>query len=97
LANLADETYAGHQKTMKHLGRSVGSRVMEIVATEQIWYREEKETMRFMCKDFWTHLFDKQIDRLRTNNKGVYLLHDINFKWINTTALPQDDEMLVLA
>ena len=80
------------RKEIKAMGYSVGSRIMEIVATEQIWHKEEKETMRFMCKDFWQHLFDKQIDRLRTNNKGVYLLHDINFKWINCTALGPEEE-----
>ena len=80
------------RKEVKAIGYSVGARIMEIVATEQIWHKEEKETMRFMCKDFWQHLFDKQIDRLRTNNKGVYLLHDINFKWINCTSLGPEEE-----
>lgn len=36
--------------------------------------------IKFICKDFWTEIFRKQIDNLRTNHKGVYVLADNKFR-----------------
>ena len=37
------------------------------------------ETIKFICKDIWIALYDKQIDNLRTNHRGVYVLQDNSF------------------
>ncbi|KAM0754183.1 transport protein particle component [Meredithblackwellia eburnea MCA 4105] len=34
------------------------------------------EVVKFICKDVWTAMYDKQIDNLRTNHRGVYVLVD---------------------
>ncbi|GAA6062659.1 hypothetical protein JCM10212_000559 [Sporobolomyces blumeae] len=34
------------------------------------------ELVKFICKDLWTALFAKQVDNLRTNHRGVYVLLD---------------------
>ncbi|GAA5940755.1 Trs33p [Sporobolomyces koalae] len=34
------------------------------------------ETIKFICKDVWVSLYDKQVDNLRTNHRGVYVLLD---------------------
>ena len=37
-----------------------------------------------MCKDFWSYCFNKpQCDKLQTNHKGTYVIHDFNHSWIN--------------
>lgn len=36
--------------------------------------------MKFICKDFWTTVFKKQIDNLRTNHQGIYVLQDNKFR-----------------
>jgi len=36
--------------------------------------------MKYLCKDYWTALFTKQIDNLKTNNSGIFVLQDNNFK-----------------
>jgi hypothetical protein len=43
-----------------------------------------------VCKDFWTCVFKKQIDNLRTNHQGVYVLQ----VWIvsDTSATVCDPE-----
>jgi hypothetical protein len=33
-----------------------------------------------LCKDLWTLLFKKQIDNLKTNHRGIYVLTDNTFK-----------------
>jgi len=36
--------------------------------------------MKYICKDFWTAVYKKQIDNLRTNHQGTYVLQDNNFQ-----------------
>jgi trafficking protein particle complex subunit 6 len=40
------------------------------------------EVMKFICKEFWMEIFSKQIDKLQTNHKGVFVLKDSDFKWL---------------
>lgn len=38
------------------------------------------DAIKFLCKDLWTLLFRKQIDNLKTNHRGIYVLTDNTFK-----------------
>lgn len=38
--------------------------------------------MKFLCTDFWNAIFKKQIDNLRTNHQGVYVLQDNSFRFL---------------
>lgn len=38
--------------------------------------------MKFICTDFWMSIFKKQIDNLRTNHQGVYVLQDDAFRFL---------------
>lgn len=38
--------------------------------------------VKFICKDFWAAVYKKQIDGLRTNNRGVYVLEDKQFRFL---------------
>jgi hypothetical protein len=42
--------------------------------------------MKFICKDFWTGVFRKQIDNLRTNHQGVYVLQDNCFRLLSKAS-----------
>ncbi len=46
------------------------------------------EAVKFICKEFWTEVFRKQIDKLQTNHKGVFVLKDTKFKWLD--RMPSD-------
>ncbi len=46
------------------------------------------EAVKFICKEFWTEIFRKQIDKLQTNHKGVFVLKDEKFKWLD--RMPSD-------
>lgn len=39
------------------------------------------DIIKYICKDFWTTVFKKQVDNLKTNHKGVYVLTDNQFRW----------------
>lgn len=41
------------------------------------------EAVKFLCKEFWMTLYQKQIDKLQTNHRGVFVLKDLDFKWLN--------------
>lgn len=45
-------------------------------------FKDELDVMKFICKEFWSTVFKKQIDNLRTNHQGVYVLLDNRFKFI---------------
>ncbi|GAA5878508.1 hypothetical protein JCM8547_008435 [Rhodosporidiobolus lusitaniae] len=34
------------------------------------------ELVKFLCKEVWTAVYDKQVDNLRTNHRGVWVLLD---------------------
>ncbi|GAA5828928.1 hypothetical protein JCM3770_003523, partial [Rhodotorula araucariae] len=52
------------------------------------------EVVKFICKDVWSALYDKQVDNLRTNHRGVYVLLDHSLRGLRTLGTPEsrDDE-----
>ncbi|KAK6621431.1 hypothetical protein RUM44_001238 [Polyplax serrata] len=44
--------------------------------------KDELDTMKFLCTDFWSSVYKKQIDNLRTNHQGVYVLQDNAFRYL---------------
>ena len=53
------------------------------------------EAVKFLCKEFWTEVFRKQIDKLQTNHRGVFVLKDHELKWLR--RLPNDNEIARVA
>lgn len=41
------------------------------------------DIVKYICKEFWTAIFKKQVDNLKTNHRGVYVLRDNNFRWFS--------------
>lgn len=52
--------------------------------------KTQLEAVKFLCKEFWTEVFRKQIDKLQTNHRGVFVLKDLELKWLR--RLPSDEE-----
>ncbi|XP_026224513.1 trafficking protein particle complex subunit 6B-like isoform X2 [Anabas testudineus] len=46
---------------------------IERLAKDTAHFKDELDTMKFICKDFWTCVFKKQIDNLRTNHQYLNL------------------------
>lgn len=85
------------EKDIKRMGVEVGRRVVQSHSHEHVWLRDQKEQLRYICKDFWTYVFGKPIDRLQTNNKGIYLLHDNSIKWLRCTSFEASELQVVYA
>lgn len=78
--------------TLEHIGYSTGYRLTERLTREwpRFRFKDDLDTMKFICTDFWTSIYKKQIDNLRTNHKGVYVLQDNAFRFlINLSNGPQ--------
>ncbi|BGP42087.1 hypothetical protein JCM10449v2_006089 [Rhodotorula kratochvilovae] len=53
---------------------------------------EPLEVVKFICKDVWSALYDKQVDNLRTNHRGVYVLLDQSLRGLRTLSTPEGRE-----
>lgn len=67
---------------IESIGFSSGYRLVEKITREHPKFKDELELMKFICKDYWMCIFRKQIDNLRTNHQGVYVLQDKSFKYL---------------
>ncbi|KAJ8980175.1 hypothetical protein NQ317_011419 [Molorchus minor] len=68
--------------TLEYIGFSTGYRIIERLTKEMPRFKDELDTMKFICTDFWSAVYKKQIDNLRTNHQGVYVLQDNGFRFL---------------
>lgn len=45
------------------------------------------EAIKFICKDLWILVFRKQIDNLKTNHRGIFVLTDTRFQAIGRMSV----------
>ena len=86
VSRLAEKKGQEREKGLSDLeliGYNAGYRMIERLTREHPKFKDELDLMKFICKDFWTCVFRKQIDNLRTNHQGVYVLQDKNFKFLS--------------
>lgn len=65
---------------LESLGYRVGLGVVERFSRDAPRPTTPLDAIKFLCKDLWTLLFRKQIDNLKTNHRGIYVLTDNTFK-----------------
>lgn len=76
---------------LEALGVDVGTRLIERYAMERERLEADLDVVKFICKDFWEQTFKKQVDVLRTNHRGLYVLTDNDFRWLSRVS-PNGDE-----
>ncbi|KAF4526682.1 hypothetical protein B566_EDAN010111 [Ephemera danica] len=82
-SNKKDEQTEVDLSTLEYMGFSSGYRIIERLTREWPRFKDELETIKFICTDFWTSIYKKQIDNLRTNNQGLYVLQDNHFRFLS--------------
>ncbi|EPQ31542.1 uncharacterized protein PFL1_00875 [Pseudozyma flocculosa PF-1] len=65
---------------LEAIGFHVGSNLAEHLSRERARFSETLDVLKFICKELWTTIWGKQVDNLRTNHRGVYVLQDNAFK-----------------
>ncbi|KAK6181707.1 hypothetical protein SNE40_009510 [Patella caerulea] len=76
--NVKDTSIAKLEST----GFRVGQSLIERFTKDSARFKDELDTMKFICKEFWNAIYKKQVDNLRTNHQGVYVLQDNKFKFL---------------
>jgi hypothetical protein len=69
--------------TLEIVGINTGKAIIEKVLKDKSRVSEPLEMIKVICKDFWVFLYEKQMDNLKTNHRGVFVLSDNNFKGIS--------------
>lgn len=65
---------------LESIGFRIGQSLAEQLTKDSPRFKDDLEIMKFICRDFWNSLFKKQVDNLRTNHQGIYVLQDNKFK-----------------
>lgn len=73
---------------LEAVGFRVGQQLAERYTRDKPRLGDTLEIIKFVCKDFWQALFKKQVDNLKTNHRGVYVLQDNGFRWLQRLAPP---------
>ncbi|KAH7041130.1 transport protein particle component [Microdochium trichocladiopsis] len=65
---------------LETLGYRVGLGLVERFSRDRPRFNDTLDAIKFVCKDLWTLVFKKQVDNLKTNHRGVYVLTDNLFR-----------------
>ncbi|ROW14940.1 hypothetical protein VPNG_03360 [Cytospora leucostoma] len=65
---------------LETLGYRVGQGLVERFSRDRPRFNDTLDVIKFLCKDLWTLVFRKQVDNLKTNHRGVYVLTDNAFR-----------------
>ena len=68
--------------TLEYIGFTTGYRLIERLTRDVPRFKDELEAMKFICTDFWILIYKKQVDNLRTNNQGMYVVQDNDFRFL---------------
>lgn len=78
---------AMNEKSAEQVGFMTGYRYVERLTADMLRFQDEElDVMKFICREFWSSLFHKQIDNLRTNRSGQYVLQENRFRFISSMS-----------
>ncbi|KAI3659687.1 hypothetical protein MP638_006470 [Amoeboaphelidium occidentale] len=70
---------------LEAIGYRVGTKLIQkLTKDKSLLFVDNLDRMKFLCKDVYSFLYDKQVDNLRTNHKGMYVVQDNQFKHSTT-------------
>ncbi|KAL0488800.1 trafficking protein particle complex subunit TRAPPC6B [Acrasis kona] len=91
-----DSKYSSHKEkaytVLEDMGFKVGIRLGERLTRDKGRFADNLDTIKFICKDFWSECFKKNVDNLKTNHKGTYVLHDSKFTYLTRLSLSTPEE-----
>ena len=81
-------------RRIEAIGFQVGHQLTERYTMERPRFSDHLEAIKFICKDFWSELFKKQIDNLKTNHRGTFVLQDNRFRWLTRVSIDPSVESM---
>ncbi|KAI4310990.1 hypothetical protein MLD38_035928 [Melastoma candidum] len=79
-------------RRIEAIGYQVGHQLSDRYTMERPRFTDHLEAIKFICKDFWSEVFKKQIDNLKTNHRGTFVLQDNRFRWLSRMSTDQTTE-----
>ncbi|KAK5107255.1 hypothetical protein LTR62_001571 [Meristemomyces frigidus] len=77
---MAEETRERVFWRLEGMGYRVGQGIVERFSPGKPRPTTSLEAIKFVCKDLWILVFRKQIDNLKTNHRGIFVLTDGKFQ-----------------
>ncbi|KAF7784856.1 hypothetical protein Agabi119p4_1021 [Agaricus bisporus var. burnettii] len=77
---VVDEDEEALRSRLEYIGSHVGANITEKLCRDRGMFSDTLDIIKFICKDIWATFWDKQVDNLRTNHRGIYVLQDNQFK-----------------
>jgi hypothetical protein len=74
--------------SLEGAGYAVGRRWVERATRERERFGDTLDAVKFLCREFWADAFRKAVDKLQTNNRGVFVLQDFNFRPTRHVSAP---------
>ncbi|EEF49741.1 trafficking protein particle complex subunit 6B isoform X1 [Ricinus communis] len=84
-------------RRIEAIGYQVGHQLAERYTMERPRFSDHLEAIKFICKDFWSEVFKKQIDNLKTNHRGTFVLQDNKFRWLARMSIDPSIENIGLS
>ncbi|KAF8554539.1 transport protein particle component [Imleria badia] len=78
-----NEEDEGVRTRLEAIGLHVGGNFVERLCRDRPLFGDSLDAIKFVCKELWVSCWDKQVDNLRTNHRGVFVLQDNTFKPIS--------------
>ncbi|CCH60355.1 hypothetical protein TBLA_0C05570 [Henningerozyma blattae CBS 6284] len=101
IRELCDSEEDVHERVMnrvRSMGLQIGCNLTELLVfsnNPNLHFRDMDILliMKFICRDVWKQLFEKQIDNLKTNHRGTFYLLDYNYIPIQEFAIDEDESL----
>ncbi|KAA0201947.1 hypothetical protein HAZT_HAZT007190 [Hyalella azteca] len=71
---------------LEHMGYSTGYRLADRLSRESLRFNDELDLLKYVCKVVWSAVYRKEVDNLRTNHQGFYVLHDNAFRFFTSMS-----------
>eukprot|EP01066_Platyproteum_vivax_P006214 Platyproteum_vivax@DN2019_c0_g1_i1.p1 len=91
MENSNNDTTVAAEK-LEEMGFEVGARLAERLSIGRLPMADDKDCVKFVCKEIWIAVFQKQVDRLQTNRRGGFVIHDLKFRWLTYYSPNVDKE-----
>ena len=75
---------------LEEVGAAIGRRLAERLTRDRGRFASDLETVRFLCKEFWTELNGKSADGLRTDKKGTFQVDEKSFRFLARISAAPD-------
>ncbi|KAI1816760.1 BET3 family protein [Poronia punctata] len=82
---------------LEGLGYRVGLGLVERFSRDRPRFTDTLDAIKFVCKDVWMLVFKKQVDNLKTNHRGVYVLTDNLFRPLSRMSTHAGGQAVVRA